>query len=270
VRRKTPGHQLHSCVRGAAAVDSAFRGSNGTRDAALTKSGGFKERLGESLGVARATTPRGLHIFVVGRSEGPYCSRAHARTSDIEEVEEPVAGAEARRRRSLGARKSLRKRSRLSVDNPQQRRGPARTMRSLTLSPRLLPWTAGALGPQGRSRGIAQRPLRSGERRRYVPEALLFDVSPLRGGQGTNSNWGAMASEKSTAIAAREDYAPGHAPTGACRAARTRGAEVCSKVLFSDHPRRFSTLWSRRHLFSPPLGARRSLHKPWGKKELPV
>jgi hypothetical protein len=95
----------------------------------LTKSGGFKERLRESMEVARATTPRGLHIFVVGRSEGPYCSRAHARTSDFEEVGEPVAGAEARRRRLLGARKSRRKRSRLSVDNHQQRRGPARTRR---------------------------------------------------------------------------------------------------------------------------------------------
>jgi hypothetical protein len=136
VRRKTPGHKLHSCVRGAAAVDSAFRGSNGTRDAALTKSGGFKERLRESMEVARATTPRGLHIFVVGRSEGPYCSRAYARTSDFEEVGEPVAGAEARGRRSLGARKSRRKRSRLSVDNPQQRRGPARTRRRVHVARR--------------------------------------------------------------------------------------------------------------------------------------
>jgi hypothetical protein len=37
--------------------------------------------------VARAPRPRGLHPFVVGRSEGPTLlfQRAHARTNDIEE-----------------------------------------------------------------------------------------------------------------------------------------------------------------------------------------
>jgi hypothetical protein len=40
---------------------------------------GFDERLREGMEVARARTPRGLHILVVGRSEGPFRSRARAR-----------------------------------------------------------------------------------------------------------------------------------------------------------------------------------------------
>jgi hypothetical protein len=39
---------------------------------------------------------------------------------------------------------------------------------------------------------------------------------------------------------------------------------------FTAHLPVRSKLWSRRHLFSLPSGAGRSLHQPWGKEELPV
>jgi hypothetical protein len=43
------------------------------------QNGGFDERLRESMELARAKAPRSRYAFAVGRSEGPYCSRARTR-----------------------------------------------------------------------------------------------------------------------------------------------------------------------------------------------
>ena len=64
-------------------------------------------------------------------------------------------------------------------------------------------------------------------------------------------------------VPAAEDHAPARARAGA------RGAEVWSNEILSAITHDvFNTVESSSLVL--PSGTRRSLHKPWGKKELPV